>query len=781
MPIIHTSIPFPVAPLVASLAAAAVGVLVGLPALRIRGLPVAVVTLALGVAIEALWFHNPDYAGTSGKNIVGPELFGLDLRARVGSEFPRVQFGLLVLAVLVGVAIGVARLRTSKLGSAMLAVRANERSAAGAGIDVVRVKLVAFGLAAFIAGLGGCMLAYLQGNVTFISFTALVGLGLFAIAYVGGITSVSGGIVAGLLAASGLVATAADSAFSLGEWYGVLSGVALVFTVIKNPEGIVGPVHAWLARRHRAVPAQVESAATRTPVATPGRLTTATEVEQSGVARDGDDVVLSTVDLRVSYGGVVAVDGVDLVVARGTIAGLIGPNGAGKTTLLDALSGFTPYAGEVVLLGQDLRGLSPHKRVRAGLGRTFQQTQLYDDLSVAENVVVGTAAAHGRDPSSMVETLELLGLAELAAASGRRTLARTAPARVDRACADRQPCRAALGRTRGRPRHGREPMARRTPPAHLRPRCHDSVDRSRHAPRAQPVRHAPCPRLRTRDRAGSAIRHQDRSQRRLGLPRVHTRRSGRAGMTTPSSDSGTAPLLACRDIVAGYGAINVVRSFSLTADAGTVVAVLGPNGAGKTTVLTTLAGLLPAQSGSVSIAGRTLKNGRPTAAARAGLVLVPDDRALFTTLTIDENLKAARGKHKTAIDDVLGLFPVLGNRRKVLAGNLSGGEQQMLAVARGLMQEPRVLLIDEMSMGLAPIIVEELLPTVRRIADDTGAVIVLVEQHVRLALEVADRAMVLVHGEVAIDRSAADLRTDAGLLESVYFGANAAPRAIPSH
>jgi ABC-type branched-subunit amino acid transport system ATPase component/branched-subunit amino acid ABC-type transport system permease component len=424
LPIIHTSIPFPLAPLIAALAAAAVGVIVGLPALRIRGLPVAVVTLALGVAIEALWFHNPDYAGTSGKNIVGPEFFGLDLRARVGAEFPRLQFGLLVLAVLVGVAIGVARLRTSTFGSEMLAVRANERSAAGAGVDVVRVKLVAFGLAAFIAGLGGCMLAYLQGNVTFTSFTALVGLGLFAIAYVGGITSVSGGIVAGLLAASGLVATAADSALSLGEWYGVISGVALVFTVIKNPEGVVGPIHSWLARRRR--------------VATPGRLTTATVVERPGDVPHGGDVVLSAVDVRVAYGGVVAVDGVDLEIARGTIVGLIGPNGAGKTTLVDAFSGFTPYTGKVVLEGRDLRGVAPHKRARAGLGRTFQQTQLYDDLSVVENVVVGTAAAHGRGASEMAETLALLDLADLAdrpvgeLSQGRRQLVSIARALIGR-------------------------------------------------------------------------------------------------------------------------------------------------------------------------------------------------------------------------------------------------------------------------------------------------------------------------------------------------------------
>jgi ABC-type branched-subunit amino acid transport system ATPase component/branched-subunit amino acid ABC-type transport system permease component len=403
LPFIHTSIPFPLAPLLAALGAMVVGVLVGLPALRIRGLPVAVVTLALGVAIEAIWFRNPQYVGTSGKNVAGPDLFGLDLRARVGTDFPRLQFGLLALAVLVAVGIGVAKLRTSSLGSQMLAVRANERSAAGAGIDVVRVKLVAFALAAFIAGLGGSLLGYFQGNVTFDAFTTFVGLSLFAIVYVGGITSVSGGILAGMLAGGGIVAAAGDSLLNLGGWYGVLGAVALVFTIIKNPEGAVGPIHTRIAaRRLRQTEAE--------PVTRSGNemdLAPAEPVE-------GADFVLSTEGLTVHYGGVTAVDGVDLTVRRGTIVGLIGPNGAGKTTLLDAMSGFTPCTGRVTLGGDDISSIPPHRRVQLGLGRTFQQTQLYDDLSVTENVVVGTAAARDRTASDIDDVLELLDLTDVA-------------------------------------------------------------------------------------------------------------------------------------------------------------------------------------------------------------------------------------------------------------------------------------------------------------------------------------------------------------------------------
>ncbi len=244
--------------------------------------------------------------------------------------------------------------------------------------------------------------------------------------------------------------------------------------------------------------------------------------------------------------------------------------------------------------------------------------------------------------------------------------------------------------------------------------------------------------------------------------------------TTPEASVPPAtpggPLLECVGLKAGYGNVTIVRTFDLTADAGTVVAILGPNGAGKTTLLSTLAGLLPAQAGTVSLAGQRLKNGRPAATSRAGLVLVPDDRALFRTLSVDENLKAARGKRKTSNDRMFDLFPHLGTRRKVAAGNVSGGEQQMLAVARALMQEPRVLLLDEMSMGLAPVIVENLLPMVRRIADETDAVVILVEQHVSIALEVADRAMVLVHVEVVLDRPADELRANPAVLEAAYLG-----------
>ncbi|MCU1593786.1 MAG: Amino acid/amide transporter ATP-binding protein 2, family [Frankiales bacterium] len=242
-------------------------------------------------------------------------------------------------------------------------------------------------------------------------------------------------------------------------------------------------------------------------------------------------------------------------------------------------------------------------------------------------------------------------------------------------------------------------------------------------------------------------------------------------MTPPESMPEPTAVLECRGVSGGYGPVTVVRPLDLSLAGGTVLALLGPNGAGKTTLMLTLAGLLPRVDGEVLVDGNALPSNRPGAANRAGMVLVPDDRALFTSLSVRENITIARRGNGPTLDELLDLFPALKPRLGIAAGSLSGGEQQMLAMARGMAQKPHVLLIDEMSMGLAPVIVEDLLPVVRSIADETGAVVVLVEQHVRLALEVADRALVLVHGAITLEGSAGELAADPASLEAAYLSA----------
>ncbi|MCU1344073.1 MAG: livF [Acidimicrobiia bacterium] len=228
------------------------------------------------------------------------------------------------------------------------------------------------------------------------------------------------------------------------------------------------------------------------------------------------------------------------------------------------------------------------------------------------------------------------------------------------------------------------------------------------------------------------------------------------------------PRLRCSEVSAGYENLAVARSLNLSVGRNEILAILGPNGAGKTTLLLTIAGLLAPIDGEIEVDGVRLRPGAPRQANRAGVVLVPDSRALFTELSTTENLKLA-ARRPGAVAEAMDLFPGLQRRAKVKAGMLSGGEQQMLAVARALVQSPKVLLIDEMSMGLAPVIVESLMPIVRRVADETDAAVVLVEQHVHLALEIADQALVMVHGEIRLTGPAQQLRDNVGQLEAAYL------------
>ncbi len=230
-------------------------------------------------------------------------------------------------------------------------------------------------------------------------------------------------------------------------------------------------------------------------------------------------------------------------------------------------------------------------------------------------------------------------------------------------------------------------------------------------------------------------------------------------------------LLTVDGLDTGYDGVAVVRELSLHVDAGEVVALLGPNGAGKTTTLMTVSGMGQVLAGSVTIMGRPVPRLRQAhRVARWGVVHVPENRGLLYQLTVRENLQLAKTRGRVNIDRALDFFPALGPLISRRAGLLSGGEQQMLALARSIVAEPRLMMVDEMSLGLAPVIYEELMPVVRRIADETGAGVLLVEQHVDLALEVSDRGYVLNHGDLVMQGAASDLLADRALLDASYLG-----------
>jgi branched-chain amino acid transport system ATP-binding protein len=229
-----------------------------------------------------------------------------------------------------------------------------------------------------------------------------------------------------------------------------------------------------------------------------------------------------------------------------------------------------------------------------------------------------------------------------------------------------------------------------------------------------------------------------------------------------------AAALAVEDVVAGYLAAPVLDGVSIGAAAGTITAVLGANGAGKTTLLRTISGLLKPRSGRITLDGASVARRHPEDVARAGIAHVPEGQGVITELTIEDNLKLGlllrdSAQRAAALAATYEEFPILGERRKKLASTLSGGERQILVIARALLTAPRVLLLDEPSLGLAPKIVTQIMDLVRKLRDDSGLTVLLVEQNARSALAIADQGVVLNLGKVVARADAAVLAADEGL------------------
>jgi ABC-type branched-subunit amino acid transport system ATPase component/branched-subunit amino acid ABC-type transport system permease component len=376
------SLPFPLPVLVSALAATAVGLVIALPALRIRGIQLAIVTLAFAVAIEEFVFNNPVLVSGTVNPVPPARLPGLNLAVRQGANVAQMGFGVLALVVvvlLVAVTLNLARSRT---GLRLLAVRSSETVASSVGVNVTAAKLTAFALASFVAGVSGSLIAYSYGQFSAGSFDVLAaGLPFLAFAYVGGIGSALGAALASALAPAGVVVTLVSGVgTALGQYYLLASGLALIGAAIAYPEGMAGAIHRlYLAQRSRPEPAASPQPPPRPPL--PALIP----------APEGRERLLRVQNLSVRYGGVVALDGVELEVGRGQVVGLIGPNGAGKTSLIDAITGFTPAGGSARLGGGELLGLPPHKVARRGVLRTWQTPVGFRGLSVWEDLSVAGA------------------------------------------------------------------------------------------------------------------------------------------------------------------------------------------------------------------------------------------------------------------------------------------------------------------------------------------------------------------------------------------------------
>jgi ABC-type branched-subunit amino acid transport system ATPase component len=477
------------------------------------------------------------------------------------------------------------------------------------------------------------------------------------------------------------------------------------------------------------------------------------------------------------FSGIRAVDDVSLTVDDGEFVGLIGPNGAGKTTLFNCLLGATKAdSGNVRFLGKDVTSTPLHRRAHMGLGRTFQRVELFPGMTVLEHVLVAERARRGGGALWK----DVIGLGRTTADEherAERVLALVGLA----AMADRPIDSLGLGRTR---------LVEVARALVLEPKLLLLDEPSSGLDRAETESLAECLR-RVHAETGLALLlvEHDIAMVRALAQRLYVMDLGRliaegptndvlaspevrhayvgdtpaaaesAPFTVATATTNVRPALELSHVDAGYGSFRAIFDVSLSVRAGGVLALVGPNGAGKTTVARVCCGLVRPTAGDVVVAGVTASTWRPYRFARAGVASLPEGRSIFGSLTVDENLTMAL-RHRTdaraaALARAYELFPRLAERRAQSAGTLSGGEQRMLALAPVLAAPPRIVIADELSLGLAPKIVDEVYDALARVRN-AGTTLVIVEQQVSHALALADEVVVLDKGAVSFAGPADD-------------------------
>jgi ABC-type branched-subunit amino acid transport system ATPase component/ABC-type branched-subunit amino acid transport system permease subunit len=758
----------------AALIGAACGALLALPALRVKGPYLAMITIAFGFIVE----HGIVEAGalTGGQNgimgITGPVLGGLAQGERA--------MALLAIAA-AGLALAVyAWLARGTWGAAMRAVRDAETASESIGLNPLVIKTVAFAVSALCAAAAGAVFAPLSGFVTPHTFGFVQSILFVLVVMLGGAGSVAGPLIGAVI-----VGLLPELLSGLEEYRLLFFGVLLLVVLWVAPDGVAGllrrlRLQLWPSMSVGSDAASVAGAALSASSGVPA--------EETPVLARRARLPLTAQGLSMQFGGVRAVSSLHFEAPAAAVTSLIGPNGAGKSTALNMLSGFyRPTEGGFTLGGEALTGLDAMRIARRGVARSYQTSQLFGSLSVLDNVVLAMhrgrlgpllGAARRCSPVSTARARQLLAWCGYTGPVD--TLAADLP-HVDRRLVEIARALAA----------DPEALLLDEPAAGL-----SREDKERLGQLLRRIADAGVTVLLVEHDMALVMGISDQvvvldAGLRLAVgtaaqvqsdPAVQQAYLGESleGGSEPraadKTEAGPRPeMLGVGALVAGYGAEPVLHGIDLQVRQGEVVALLGANGAGKSTLMKALAGLHRPVQGGIHLEGQELKNFGAEQVVARGVVLVPEGRQVFPELSVLDNIRLGAflqpQDREARVEEQLRRFPRLRERLHQRAGLLSGGEQQMLAIARALMSRPRILLLDEPSLGLAPKVIAELFAALDQLRRE-GMTLLLVDQMAGLALALADRAYVIEGGRIVAQGTAAEIAAD-GALAQAYLGQQA--------